>query len=43
MLTAAGYRAVGGVQGAVARAADEVVDALSPEGRKAARDLFRGS
>ena len=41
VLTTAGYRAVGGVQGAVARAADQVVDALSPQGRKAARDLFR--
>jgi DNA-binding SARP family transcriptional activator len=40
VLTAAGYRAVGGVHGAVARAADEVVDSLGPEGRKAARDLF---
>ena len=40
VLTTAGYRAVGGVQGAVARAADEVVDSLPPEGRKAARDLF---
>jgi hypothetical protein len=34
------YRAVGGVHGAVARAADKVVDSLSPGGRKAARDLF---
>jgi DNA-binding SARP family transcriptional activator/WD40 repeat protein len=40
VLTAAGYRAVGGVQGAVARAADSVVDSLSPAGRRAARDLF---
>jgi DNA-binding SARP family transcriptional activator/outer membrane protein assembly factor BamB len=40
VLTAAGYRVVGGVQGAVARAADGVVDGLSPAGRKAARDLF---
>ena len=40
VLTTAGYRAVGGVHGAVARAADEVVDSLPPEGRKAARDLF---
>ncbi len=40
VLTAAGYRAVGGVHGAVARAADDVIDSLSPMGRKAARDLF---
>jgi hypothetical protein len=40
VLTASSYRAVGGVQGAVARAADEVVDSLPPEGVKAARDLF---
>jgi hypothetical protein len=40
VLTAAGYRAVGGVQGAVARAADSVIDSLSAEGRRAARDLF---
>ena len=40
VLTAAGYRTVGGVQGAVARAADQVVDALPPEGLKAARELF---
>jgi DNA-binding SARP family transcriptional activator len=40
VLSAAGYRAVGGVQGAVARAADSVVDSLSPAGRRAARDLF---
>ena len=40
VLTTAGYRAVGGVQGAVARAADEVVDSLGPDGRLAARDLF---
>jgi DNA-binding SARP family transcriptional activator/outer membrane protein assembly factor BamB len=40
VLTVAGYRAVGGVHGAVARAADNVVDSLPPPGRKAARDLF---
>jgi DNA-binding SARP family transcriptional activator/WD40 repeat protein len=40
VLTAAAYRAVGGVQGAVARAADQVVDGLAPDGRRAARDLF---
>jgi DNA-binding SARP family transcriptional activator len=40
VLTAAGYRAAGGVQGAVARAADGVVDGLPPAGRRAARDLF---
>src|SRR5262249_51997622 len=40
VLTTAGYRAVGGVQGAVARAADSVIDALAPDGRRAARDLF---
>ncbi|HEX2370894.1 MAG TPA: BTAD domain-containing putative transcriptional regulator, partial [Acidimicrobiia bacterium] len=40
VLTTTGYRAVGGVQGAVARAADQVIDSLPPQGRKAARDLF---
>ena len=40
VLTTAGYRAVGGVQGAVARAADSVIDSLPPEGRRVARDLF---
>jgi WD40 repeat protein/DNA-binding SARP family transcriptional activator len=40
VLTTAGYRKAGGVDGAVARAADEIVDSLSPDGRKAARDLF---
>jgi WD40 repeat protein len=40
VLTTAGYRAVGGVQGAVARAADAVIDSLPPAGRRAARDLF---
>ena len=40
VLTTGGYRAVGGVQGAVARAADEVIDGLPPAGRRAARDLF---
>jgi DNA-binding SARP family transcriptional activator/WD40 repeat protein len=40
VLSAAGYRAVGGVQGAVARAADSVVESLPPAGRRAARDLF---
>ena len=40
VLTTAGYRAVGGVQGAVARAADEVIDSLPPDGRRVARDLF---
>jgi DNA-binding SARP family transcriptional activator/WD40 repeat protein len=40
VLTTAGYRAVGGVQGAVARAADEVIESLPPDGRRVARDLF---
>jgi WD40 repeat protein/DNA-binding SARP family transcriptional activator len=40
VLTTGGYRAVGGVQGAVARAADQVIDSLPPQGRIAARDLF---
>ncbi|HEX5997296.1 MAG TPA: BTAD domain-containing putative transcriptional regulator, partial [Jiangellales bacterium] len=40
VLTAAGYAAVGGVHGAVARAADQVVDSLPPAGRKAAREVF---
>ena len=40
VLTTAGYRAVGGVHGAVARAADSVVDSMGPDGRRAARDLF---
>ena len=40
VLTVAGYRAVGGVRGAVARAADTVVDSLPPAGRRAAKDLF---
>ena len=33
VMTTVGYRAVGGVQGAVARAADEAVDSLGPDGR----------
>jgi WD40 repeat protein/DNA-binding SARP family transcriptional activator len=40
VLTVAGYRAVGGVQGAVARAADSVIESLPPAGRRAAKDLF---
>ena len=40
VLTAAGYRAVGGIQGAVARAADSVIESFGPAGRRAARDLF---
>jgi WD40 repeat protein len=40
VLTTPGYRAVGGVQGAVARAADEVIDSLDSDGRRVARDLF---
>ena len=39
-LTIAGYHAGGGVQGAVAQTADEVVDGLPPEGRRIARELF---
>jgi WD40 repeat protein/DNA-binding SARP family transcriptional activator len=40
VLTVAGYRTAGGVQGAVARAADTVVDSLPPAGRRVAKDLF---
>ena len=40
VLTSAGYRAVGGVHGAVARAADAAIDAMSPEGQRVARDLL---
>ena len=40
VLTVAGYGAVGGVRGAVARAADAVVDSLPRPGRRAAKDLF---
>ena len=40
VLTVAGYRAGGGVQGAVAATADGVLDRLSPEGRRISRSLF---
>jgi DNA-binding SARP family transcriptional activator/WD40 repeat protein len=40
ILTVAGYRAGGGVQGAVAATADQVVDHLPPEGRRIARSVF---
>ena len=40
VLTVAGYRAGGGVQGAVAATADGVLDRLSPEGRRITRSLF---
>ena len=41
VLTVAGYRAGGGVQGAVAATADGVLDRLSPEGRRISRSLKR--
>ena len=40
VLTIAGYRAGGGVQGAVAATADRVLDRLSPDGRRITRSLF---
>jgi DNA-binding SARP family transcriptional activator/WD40 repeat protein len=40
VLTAAAYRAVGGVQGAVGQTADLAFDRLPPEGRRIARELF---
>lgn len=40
VLTIAAYREVGGVQGAVGRTAESAIDALGPEGRRIARDLF---
>jgi WD40 repeat protein len=39
-LTVSGYQASGGINGAVARAAEEVYEQLSPEGRQAARRLL---
>ncbi len=39
-LTIAGYQAGGGVQAAVAQSADRMVEALPPEGRRVARELF---
>jgi DNA-binding SARP family transcriptional activator/WD40 repeat protein len=40
VLTAASYRAVGGVQGAVGQTADLAFERLPPEGRRIARQLF---
>jgi DNA-binding SARP family transcriptional activator/WD40 repeat protein len=40
VLTAAAYRAVGGVQGAVGQSADLAFERLPPEGRRIARELF---
>jgi DNA-binding SARP family transcriptional activator/WD40 repeat protein len=40
LLTVAGYRAGGGVHGAVAATADRVLDRLPPEGRRIARSLL---
>jgi DNA-binding SARP family transcriptional activator/WD40 repeat protein len=40
VLTAAAYRAVGGVQGAVGQSADAAFERLPPEGRRIARELF---
>jgi DNA-binding SARP family transcriptional activator/WD40 repeat protein len=40
VLTVEGYRAGGGVQGAVAATADRVVDRLPPEGRRITRSLL---
>ena len=37
LLTFASYRALGGLEGAIARRADEVVDALPPETKKHCR------
>lgn len=40
VMTAAAYRAVGGVQGAVGHTADLAIEGLPPEGRRIARELF---
>ena len=41
LLTFAQYRALGGLEGAIARRADEVVDALPPETREALPAVLR--
>ena len=40
VLPRASYEAIGGIAGALARYADRVLEELSPEARRAARDLF---
>jgi serine/threonine protein kinase len=40
VLTRASYQAIGGIAGALARYADRVLDELSPEARRVARDLL---
>jgi WD40 repeat protein/DNA-binding SARP family transcriptional activator len=40
VLTVAGYQAGGGVEGAVAATADQVMDRLSPDGRRIARSVL---
>jgi WD40 repeat protein len=42
LLTFAAYRALGGLEGAIARRADEVVDALTPEFQEALPSVLRG-
>ena len=42
LLTFAAYRALGGLEGAIARRADEVVDALAPEFQEALPAVLRG-
>ena len=42
LLTFAAYRALGGLEGAIARRADEVVDALPPEIQEALPAVLRG-
>ena len=43
LLTFAAYRALGGLEGAIARRADEVVDALPPHVQDALPAVLRGS